>query len=127
MPRSSRNRNGNGGRPSTTHEQADRLERVAVPIGDGRTLAFIRRTVVQVDGSLLVLEGADGQRYILRLDDHTAYGTPRLPTAPADVVPGAVVAAMVEQLDLDGIEDLALRIVVIPQGPAWRLPPRSPA
>jgi hypothetical protein len=125
MPRSSRNQNSNGGRPIMAHEQADRLERVAVPIGDGRTLAFIRRTVVQVDGSMVVLEGADGQRYILHLDDATAYGTPRLPTARADVIPGAVVAAMVEQID--DVEDLALRIVVIPPAPAWSRPPRSSA
>ncbi len=125
MPRSSRKRNGHGGQATPAGDPLDRLERVAVPIGDGRTLAFIRRTVVQVEDSRLTLEGADGRRSSLRLDADTAYGTSRLPTTRADVIPGAVVAALVEQLD--DSQDLALRIVVIPPQPSWSLPPRSSA
>ena len=136
MVRSRRNRNGHGGQAPPGGGQTDRLERVAVPFGDGRTLAFVRRTVLQVEESRLTLADADGRRSMLQVTADTAFGTRRLPTTRADVVPGVMVAAViVEQLDdcqdLDcqdlDCQDLALRIVVIPPQPSWSLPPMSSA
>lgn len=126
MVRSRRNSNGHVGRPPAGGEQADRLERVAVPFGDGRTLAFVRRTVVQVEESRLTLVDADGRRSMLQVTADTAFGTRRLPTTRADVVPGAMVAAVVVE-QFEDHQDLALRIVVIPPQPSWSLPPTSSA
>ena len=87
-------------------------DRVAFQVGDGRTLAFVRKQVIGVSGSRLTLVGVDGRPSLLLLTAGTTFGTRRLPTTRAEVVPGAVVAALVEQL-AEG-EDLALRIVVAP-------------
>jgi hypothetical protein len=101
----------------------DRLERVAVPVGDTRrTLVFCRGTVAETEGSLLTLTRASGRRSTLLVTADTAYGIRRLPTSRADVVPGVAVAAVAEQLD--DHRELALRIVVVPAGVGWGLPAR---
>jgi hypothetical protein len=125
MPASSSNRESGGSHPSPAAWPADRLERLAVPLGDGRTLAFVRGTVLEVESSQLTLAGAGSRRFGLRVSADTAYGTLRLPTAREDVVPGTVVAALVEQLE--GHQDLALRIVAVPSPPSWSPPPTSTA
>jgi hypothetical protein len=125
MPASRSNRESDSSHPSPAAWPADRLERVAVPLGDGRTLAFVRGTVLHVESSQLTLGGANGRRSGLQVTAKTAYGTPRLPTALADLIPGTVVAALVEQLE--GHQDLALRIVAVPSPPSWSPPPTSTA
>ena len=110
----SRNRRGRSSHARAPGEQAGRLDRVAVPWGQDRTLAFVRGTVLQVEDSQLILADPDGRQSKLRVTAETRYGTLRLPTTAADVVPGAVVAAAAEQLE--GQRDLALRIAVIRHG-----------
>src|SRR4030095_15352111 len=85
---------------------------VEFEVGDGRTLAFVRKLVLAVAGSRLTLVGVDDRRATLLITAETAFGTRRLPTTRAEVLPGAVVAAIVQQLD--DSQDLALRLVVVP-------------
>ena len=79
------------GRQGHRANGAARLDRVAIRVGDDRTITFIPRMVLKVAVSRLTLVGPDSPQSTLLLTAEAIFATGRLPPSRADVVAGALV------------------------------------
>jgi hypothetical protein len=79
------------GRQGHRADGAARLDRVAIRVGDDRTITFFPRMVLEVAVSRLTLAGPDSPQSPLLLTAEATFATGRLPPTRADVVAGALV------------------------------------